>query len=92
MLMLGHLIATSGNLLKTKVIFGMNPLALNWARLLALPPVTLAWIIETLKRNRLIRDKLDEEWRITYQAMSKHSLTTTREAPPGDADDGLAEP
>jgi hypothetical protein len=69
MLMLSHLIATSGNLLKTGVIFGMNPLALNWAQLLALPPVTLAWIIETLKRNRSIRDKLDEEWKSTYQAM-----------------------
>ena len=56
MLMLSHLIATSGNLLKSGVIFGMNPLALNWAQLLALPPVTLAWIIETLKRNRSIRD------------------------------------
>jgi hypothetical protein len=69
MLMLSHLIATSGNLLKTGVIFGMNPLALNWAQLLALPPVTLAWIIETLKRNRSIRNKLDEEWTSTYQAM-----------------------
>jgi hypothetical protein len=69
MLMLSHLIATSGNLLKSGVIFGMNPLALNWAQLLALPPVTLAWIIETLKRNRSIRNKLDEEWKSTYQAM-----------------------
>jgi predicted amino acid racemase len=69
MLMLAHLIATSGNLLKTGVIFGMNPLALNWAQLLALPPVTLAWIGETLKRNRSIRNKLDEEWISTYQAM-----------------------
>ena len=69
MLMVTHLIATSGNLLKSGVIFGMNPLALNWAQLLALPPVTLAWIIETLKRNRSIRDKLDEEWTSTYQAM-----------------------
>jgi hypothetical protein len=92
MLMLAHLIATSGNLLKTGVIFGMNPLALNWAQLLALPPVTLAWISVTLKRNRLIRDKLDEEWMSTYLAMSKHSLTSTREAPPGDADEGLTEP
>jgi hypothetical protein len=69
MLMVTHLIATSGNLLKSGVIFGMNPLALNWAQLLALPPVTLAWIIETLKRNRSIRHKLDEEWMSTYQAM-----------------------
>jgi hypothetical protein len=69
MLMLAHLIATSGNLLKTGVIFSMNPLALNWAQMLALPPVTLAWISETLKRDRSIRDKLDEEWTSTYQAM-----------------------
>jgi hypothetical protein len=69
MLMVTHLIATSGNLLKSGVIFAMNPLALNWAQLLALPPVTLAWIIETLKRNRSIRHKLDEEWMSTYQAM-----------------------
>ena len=69
MLMVTHLIATSGNLLKSGVIFGMNPLALNWAQLLTLPPVTLAWMCETLKRNRSIRDKLDEEWMNTYQAM-----------------------
>jgi hypothetical protein len=71
MLVLSHLIATSGNLLKTGVIFGMNPLALNWAQLLALPPVTLAWIIETLKRNRSIRVRLDEEWMSTYQALPR---------------------
>ena len=92
MLMLAHLIATSGNLLKTGVIFGKNPLALNWSQLLALPPVTLAWISESLKRDRSIRDKLDEEWASTYQAMPKHGLTSTREASPGDAADGLAEP
>jgi hypothetical protein len=71
MLMLAHLIATSGNLFKTGVIFAMNPLAFNWAQLLALPPVTLAWISETLKRNRSIRNKLDEEWMSTYQAMPR---------------------
>jgi hypothetical protein len=71
MLMLGHLIAASGNLFKTGVIFGMNPLALNWAQMLALPPVTLAWISETLKRNRSIRNMLDEEWTSTYQAMPR---------------------
>lgn len=69
MLMLAHLIATSGNLFKAGVIFAMNPLAFNWAQLLALPPVTLAWISETLKRNRSIRNTLDEEWISTYQTM-----------------------
>ena len=69
MLMLAHLIAASGNLLKMGVIFGMNPLALNWVQMLALPPVTLAWISETLKRNRSIRNMLDEEWTSTYRSM-----------------------
>jgi hypothetical protein len=69
MMMLAHLIATSGNLLKTGVIFAMNPLALNWAEMLALPPITLAWISQTLKRNRSIRNKLDEEWMSTYQTV-----------------------
>ena len=49
----------------------MNPLALNWAQMLALPPVTLAWISETLKRNRSIRVRLDEEWMSTYEAMPR---------------------
>ena len=71
MLMLAHLIVASGNLLKTGVIFAMNLLALNWAQMLALSLVTLAWISETLKRNRSIRDKLDEEWMSTYQAMPR---------------------
>ncbi|HEX5700678.1 MAG TPA: hypothetical protein VFX77_08525 [Rubrobacter sp.] len=66
-----HLIAASGNLLKTGVVFGMNPLALNWAQMLALPPVTLAWISETLKRNRSISHKLDEECVSTYEAMPR---------------------
>jgi hypothetical protein len=39
--------------------------------MLALPPVTLAWISETLKRDRSIRDRLEEEWTTTYQAMSR---------------------
>ena len=38
MLLLGHTMAVSGNLLKMGVIFGMNPLALNWAQMLALFP------------------------------------------------------
>jgi hypothetical protein len=48
MLLLAHGIAASGNLLKTGVIYGMNPLALNWAEMLALFPVTMSWI----KRKR----------------------------------------
>jgi hypothetical protein len=50
----------------------MNPLAMNWAQMLTLPPVMLAWISDTLKRNRSIRETLDEEWTSTYQNMPRH--------------------
>ena len=62
MLMLGHTIATSGNLLKTGLVFGMNPLALNWAQILAIFPVTMSWVRESIKRDRSIRTALDAQW------------------------------
>jgi hypothetical protein len=74
MLVLSHAITTSGNLLKTGVIFGMNPLALNWAEMLALPPVTLAWMSESLKRDRSIRDRLNAEGVSTYQANTRSTV------------------
>lgn len=67
MLMLAHTMAASGNLLKTGAIYGMNPLALNWAEMLALFPVTMSWITESTKRNLTIRNKLDEEWTDLYR-------------------------
>lgn len=70
MLLLAHTIAASGNLLKTGAIFGMNPLALNWAQMLRLFPVTMAWVRESLKRDRAIRSALDEEWLRMYRATS----------------------
>jgi hypothetical protein len=66
MLMLGYTIATSGNLLKTGLIFGMNPLALNWAQMLAMFPVTLSWVRESIKRDRTIRKLLDAQWSTLY--------------------------
>lgn len=51
MLLLTHKMATSGNLLKTAVIFGMNPLALNWAQMLALFPAAMAWAKESLEEG-----------------------------------------
>ena len=62
MLLVGHAIATSGNLFKTGVLFGMNPMALNWAQLLAMAPVTVAWIAESAARDVRIRRGLDAEW------------------------------
>jgi hypothetical protein len=74
MLLLGHTIATSGNLLKTGVICGMNPLALNWAEILALAPVTISWVRESLERDKSLREKLDAEWISIYKANLGYSL------------------
>ncbi len=46
----------------------MNPLALNWAQMLAMFPVTMAWISESVKRERAIRTRVDAEWLSIYQA------------------------
>lgn len=62
MLVVGNAIALSGSLLKTTVLFGMNPLAFNWAQLLAMGPVTLAWLAISASRERRIRADLDKEW------------------------------
>ena len=74
MLLLAHTIAASGNLLKTGAIFGMNPLALNWAQMLTLAPVTMAWVRESLKRDRAIRAGLDAEWLSIYRSGLVHPL------------------
>lgn len=74
MLLLGHTMAASGNLLKTGIIFGMNPLALNWAQMLALFPAAMAWVKESLKRERAIRDALDREWLSMYGASAGYFL------------------
>jgi len=62
MLLLGHTITLSGTLLKTSVLFGMNPTAINWAQLLVMAPVSLAWIRECLARDERIDRGLAEEW------------------------------
>lgn len=62
MLMLGHAVATSGNLLKTGLIFGMNPLAMNWAQLLATFPVTVSWVRESVTRDRAIGRAIAAQW------------------------------
>ncbi|GAA1434421.1 hypothetical protein GCM10009616_28830 [Microlunatus lacustris] len=64
MLLLGHSIATSGNLLKTGLIYGMNPLALNYNQILAMGPVTVAWFKEAVERDDRISQALDREWQV----------------------------
>ena len=68
MLMLGHTMAVSGNLIKTGTIYGMNPLALNWAQALWMFPVTVSWIRESVKRDRKIKASLNDEWGNLYQS------------------------
>jgi hypothetical protein len=65
MLVLGHAIALSETLLKTTVLFYMNPLAFNWAQLLAMVPVVLAWFRAAGQREKSIRTALDREWAVT---------------------------
>lgn len=74
MLVLGHAIAASGNLLKTGAIYGMNLLALNWAVMLRLFSVTLSWIKETAKRNRKVRDELDAGWASLHRVSMGHPV------------------
>jgi len=62
MLLLGHGIATSGTLLKTGLIYGMNPLALNYNQILAMGPVTIAWFKAAVERDNRISQALEQEW------------------------------
>lgn len=62
MLLLGHTVATSGTLVKTGLVFGMNPAALNYPQLLAMVPATIAWLKESIAREQRIGSALDAEW------------------------------
>ena len=70
MMMLGHTMSVSGNLIKTGAIYGMNPLALNWAQALWMFPVTVSWLRESVKRDQKITTMLDAEWASIYLAHS----------------------
>lgn len=62
MLLLGHTIATSGTLIKTGLVYGMNPAALNHNQILAIAPAAIAWIKESTARDHRITQALDQEW------------------------------
>ncbi|MBQ1041516.1 hypothetical protein KBX03_03250 [Micromonospora sp. C72] len=64
MLLLGHTIATSGTLLKTGLLFGMNPAALNYNQILAMAPATIAWLKEAVARDHRINRALEKEWEL----------------------------
>ncbi|WP_433366961.1 hypothetical protein ACQPZX_38745 [Actinoplanes sp. CA-142083] len=68
MLLLGHTIATSGTLLKTGLLFGMNPAALNYNQILAMAPATIAWFREAVARDHRINQALDREWEFLLSA------------------------
>ncbi|QGN49230.1 hypothetical protein GKC29_21995 [Micromonospora sp. WMMC415] len=64
MLLLGHTIATSGTLLKTGLLFGMNPAALNYNQILAMAPATITWFNEAIARDHRINQALEKEWEL----------------------------
>jgi len=72
MLLLGHLLAATGNVVKIGIVSSMvgpesAPLAVNWAELLALVPVVVAFYAESLRRDNRIRNGLDSEWLSIYE-------------------------
>lgn len=68
MLLLGHTIATSGTLLKTGLLFGMNPAALNYNQIAAMAPATIAWFKEAIARDHRIDQALAKEWEFLRQS------------------------
>lgn len=72
MLLLGHGIATSGTLLKTGLLFQMNPLALNLPQLMATAPAVVAWLHESARRDRRIQVALKTEWESLLAPSGKH--------------------
>ncbi|WP_062346422.1 hypothetical protein [Herbidospora yilanensis] len=77
MLLLGHTIATSGTLLKTGLLFGMNPAALNYNQILAMAPATIAWFKEAIARDHRINQALDTEWESLLRQSEKRSSPVT---------------
>jgi hypothetical protein len=73
MLLLGHAIATSGTLLKTGLLFGMNPAALNYNQILAMAPATIAWFKEAIARDHRINQALEKEWESLLTESNKQS-------------------
>lgn len=71
MLLLGHTIATSGTLLKTGLLFGMNPAALNYNQILAMAPATIAWVKEAIARDHRISQALEREWELLLDARER---------------------
>lgn len=67
MLLLSHTLAVSGHLVKSGLIFQIDPLTLNWSQILRWIPLFLSWMNEGIEREQTIRGALDEEWRRLYQ-------------------------
>ena len=82
MLLMAHTIALSGTLLKVGTVGRMNPLTFNWHQLLAMGPVTLAWVAESAAREAKIRRGLDEEWQ-RLMVESERLLRKVEDQPAG---------
>lgn len=71
MLLLSHAISLSGNVMKTGLLFQLNPLFLNWSHLLRFFPLMVCWVHEGIEREKFIRAKLDDEWLKLYQRFNR---------------------
>lgn len=71
MLLLSHAISLSGDVMKTGLLFQLNPLFLNWSHLLRFFPLMVCWIHEGIEREKFIRAKLDDEWLKLYQRFNR---------------------
>jgi len=72
MLLLGHMLALAGNVVKIGIVGAMvgpeyAPLAINWAQLKKMKPVTISFFSESVKRDRRLRSELDAEWLSIYR-------------------------
>jgi hypothetical protein len=68
----------SGTLLKTGLLFGMNPAALNYSQILAMAPATIAWFKEAIARDHRINQALEKEWELLL-------IESERQRAPGSA-------
>ncbi len=67
MRLVSHSLVASGNLVKTGIIFQMNPLALNYTEIFFLVKSFIKWIYDSVQRNKKIEEILLKNWEELYK-------------------------
>ena len=70
---MAHLIATAAN--AGKVVFGQNPLLINWSQWLAFVRYAVPqskWVLfeKEMERHRFVQASLNEEWEDVYSRLN----------------------